>query len=78
MDSKERLILANKLWKVLELLQRVNTLVDIDEEDFLANNLRCKIIKEVSHRLNEGDNEALVEARELAAEYQGIFSDEEQ
>ena len=75
MNSKERYMLADKLWRVLELLQRVNLLADIDEEDFMDNKARCLKIREVIDRLNEGVLGAINDARVLASEYQGIFED---
>ena len=76
MESNEKIVLANKLWRVLEMLQRVNILVDLDEEDFNDNNIKCKQIREITQRLNDGIIGALDEAQELAAKYDGIFLEE--
>ena len=76
MESNEKIVLANKLWRVLEMLQRVNILVDLDEEDFNDNNIKCKQIREITQRLNDGIFGALDEELELAAKYAGIFSEE--
>ncbi len=77
MDPRERNTLVDKLWRVLELLQRVNMLCDIDHEQFKENNARCKRIKEVIQGLNDDCEGALYQAKTLEAEYMGIFSDED-
>ena len=70
-------LLHDKLWRVLELLQRVNILGDVDQQQFQENNARCMHIKEVIHGLYECNKRSLYEARGLVAEYLGIFSDDE-
>ncbi len=69
--------LHDQLWRVVELLQRVNMLADIDREGFNANNTQCNHIKEVIQQMNNGNKQALYEAQALAKEYQGIFSGDE-
>ena len=73
MNNLEVKRLHNELWRVLELLQRVNMLGDVDEEEFRANNERCKHIKAAISDLYEDKADALNNARALAAEYEGIF-----
>ncbi len=76
MDHDLVYYLHQKLWKVLELLQRVNMLCDIDEEEFNANNARCIRIKDVINALDNENKNSLNEAKALLAEYLDIFSDE--
>ncbi len=67
----------DQLWKVFELLQRVNMLCDIDEAEFMANNIRCNRIKEAIQELHNDNKSSFDEAKALMAEYEGIFSDGE-
>ncbi len=76
MAWKERVDLIDRLWKVVELLQRVNMLADVDEEEFRENNRQCNYIKAVIVRLNQENSNVLPEARELAEEYLGIFPED--
>ncbi len=78
MSKTQITILADHLWRALELMQRVNMLTEVDREEFEENNLRCNRIKSVLHSLNEADSRSIKEARKLAAEYLNIFSDDEE